>query len=113
MAGNRVALLRKAWHTGRRILSGRSSKNIVNGRSERPGKREVVRAGWLVSGLGRRQQELLSALGNKQKEKPVREERTGLRGKSCSVACGTPRKPGCKDSWGLGTGTINRGMGSG
>lgn len=94
MAGNRVALLRKAWHTGRRILSGRSSKNIVNGRSERPGKREVVRAGWLVSGLGRRQQGLLSALGNKQKEKPVREERTGLRGKSQSDVRLPVERPG-------------------
>lgn len=78
MAGNQVAPLRKTWHKGKRALSGRSSK------TERPRKHEAVRAGWLVSGLGRRWQGLLSALGNKQKEKPVGEEWTGLRGKSQS-----------------------------
>lgn len=67
MVGYQEALLRKTRHKGRRVLSGRSSKNIVKDRSERPGKHEVVRAGWLVSGLGRRWQGLLSALGNKQR----------------------------------------------
>lgn len=47
------------------MLSGRSSKNAVSIRSERSGSPKAVRAGWLASGLGRRQQGRLSALGNR------------------------------------------------